>query len=78
MRLMMIIDLREEKSEFGCRYESNICPNVGDTVTLLQSTDEVKRFSAVILDCDHLIGQTVGTFGNLTEKLITCTVRRLS
>lgn len=74
----MIIDLKEKESEFGCRYESNICPNVGDTVTLLQSTSEIERFSAVILECDHLIGRSVGTFGNLTEKLITCTVRRIS
>ena len=72
----MIIDLIEEKkSDFSCRYNSDVCPKVGEMVTLFQSTSEVKEFSAVILSCDHLIGPTVGSLGELREKLVTCIVK---
>ncbi len=72
----MIIDLIEESGYFDCRYESDISPKIGDTVTLLQATSEVKMFSTEVLTCDHLIGPTFGSL-ELTEKLITCKVRRL-
>lgn len=69
----MIIDLGEPENEWNYRYESTICPRVGETVTCLISGS---RFTAKILEVDHLIGTTVGSDG-LTEKLITCTVEVL-
>ena len=72
----MIIDLFEKNTGWRCTYESDIRPEIGDTVTLLQSISDIKNFYAIILSCDHLIGPTVGSSG-LKEKLITCDVKRL-
>lgn len=72
----MIIDLFEKNTDWRCSYESDIRPEIGDTVTLLQSSNTIKKFSAIILTCDHLIGPTVGS-SELKQKLITCDVKRV-
>lgn len=74
---MIIVDLTEAPQEeewewepWNYSYESEICPRVGETVSCLNSG---MRFTAKILEVDHLIGTTVGS-GGLTQKLVTCVV----
>ena len=71
----MIIDLKDGSGWEGCRYESDLCPRIGDTITLLSQIGELCAFSATVLSCDHLIGRTVGA-DIASEKLVTCTVKR--
>lgn len=72
----MIIDITDELTGvFHIRYESEVCPNIGDTITLIKAFESdgitFKPFRAVVKSRDHLLRPLVVFPGNVGHNLLT-------
>ena len=68
----MIIDLVTDKDINWMRYESNIAPKVGETISTLNPTKNTFE----VLSVDHLV-RPESFSDDMKQQLITVTVREI-
>ena len=72
----MIIDLVDPKDdEWGLRYDSDVVPSVGHTISYSVAIGHIRE--VVVTAVDHLVTSVVGSEG-LKQTLVTCEVRKIN
>ncbi len=72
----MIIDIFDKVTgDFHIRYESKICPSVGDTIELLKAFNyeghNIRPFKAIVKERYHLLKPSFFKHGEVVHELTT-------